>query len=311
MLSEFKIGHYTDSTAGTGCTVIVPPKENIASVAVQGASPGTREIALLSPEKKISHIHALVLTGGSAFGLGCAQGVMEGLVQKGIGYYTDYGLVPIVPAAVIFDKNVGDPDAYPNAEAGRQALEKTVFDNRAQGNIGAGTGASVGKWLGMNFAMKSGIGIASNEYGPLKMTVLTVVNAAADILNTDGHLLAGAVDKQGNFLAPEASWKRWEKAQIGMAENTVLSVVMTNAILTKQQAHYLAQRAHFGIARRVEPSHTSYDGDVTFVVSSQKVEAALDLVATMLVPTVEQSIINGVIEAESAYGLKAMRSLNK
>ncbi len=309
MLSVFKIGHFSDFEKGTGCTVIVPPENNMSSAAVRGASPGTREIALLSPERKISRIDALVLTGGSAFGLGCAQGVMETLAEQGKGYVTQYGVVPIVPAAVIFDKNVGDASAYPSAEDGRSALNDARFNNVAQGNVGAGTGASVGKWFGVERAMKSGIGIASIYFRDLRVTVITVVNAAADILNTDGTLLAGAVDEKGRFLAPEESWKRWEAGQIGMAENTMLCAVLTNMELSKQQAHYLAERAHHGIARRVEPSHTSYDGDVAFVISSRQVKGNLDILASIVVPAVEQSIINGVIQTQAAYGLSSVQSL--
>ena len=310
MLTEFKVGHFTDLQKGTGCTVILPPQENVAAAAVRGAAPGTREIALLAPDKKIHRIHALVLTGGSAFGLGCAQGVMESLAEQGIGYFTHYGLVPIVPAAVIYDKNLGDSAAFPTAEDGRTALQAATFNNTAQGNVGAGTGASVGKWLGMEHAMKSGIGIAALEHKGVKVTALTVVNAAADILNKDGSLLAGAVDEQGNFLADtERPWLRWEQAQIGMAENTILTAVMTNAKIRKEQAFYLAERAHFGIARRVEPSHTGYDGDTVFVVSSLRVESNLDFLAAMVVSAVEQSIINGVVSAEEAFGLKTVQSV--
>lgn len=309
MLATFKIGHFTDLKKGTGCTVILPPQENTASAAVRGASPGTRELALLGPERKISRIDALVLTGGSAFGLGCAQGVMEALAEQGKGYVTQYGVVPIVPAAVIFDKNVGVASAYPSAEDGRAALMAVKFNNTLQGNVGAGTGASVGKWLGVERAMKSGIGIASNRFHQLRVTVVTVVNAAADILNMDGSVLAGAVDENGQFLAPDESWKRWQAAQIGMAENTMLCAVLTNMEMSKQEAHYLAERAHHGIARRVEPSHTSYDGDVAFVISSRQVKGNLDMLAAIVVPTVEQSIINGVMQAQPAYRLPSVQSL--
>ncbi len=309
MLGKFKIGHYTNSAAGTGCTVIIPPEGNMASAAIGGASPGTRELALLSPKRKISHIHALVLTGGSAFGLGCAQGVMEELAAKKIGYETNYGVVPIVPAAVIFDKNLGDANAYPKADDGRQAFSKAEYNNKQMGNVGAGTAASVGKWRGMQYAMKSGLGIASQTFKELRVTVLTVVNAAADILDYDHSLLAGAVDAQGRFWAKDDPFSRWENHRVGMAENTVLSVVMTNMRVTKQQAFYLAEHAQFGIARRVEPSHTSYDGDICFFLSSQELDGNLDLLAGMIVPVVEASIINGVKYADSAYGLKSVNEL--
>ena len=153
MRSMFKIGHYSNIKDGTGCTVIIPPKDNITSAAVKGASPGTRELALLAPDKKISAINALVLSGGSAFGLNAAQGIMEALAEKGEGYYTKYGPVPIVPSAVIFDKNVGDPAAFPSKENAVDALEDATLNNTICGNVGAGTGATVGKWRGIEYAI--------------------------------------------------------------------------------------------------------------------------------------------------------------
>lgn len=311
MLKQFKIGHYTDIKKGTGCTVIVPPPKNISSAAVCGASPGTRELALLSPQRKISQIHALVLSGGSAFGLNCAHGVMEELALKNIGYQTNYGVVPIVPAAVIFDRNIGDPNAYPGPEQGKQALLSATYNNKAMGNIGAGCGASVGKWRGMDFAMKSGIGLGWKNYGKIKVSALTVVNAAADILDKNGSLLAGAVDNRGNFFAGKDAFARFDRPELGMAENTVLTAVFTNALISKQQAHYLAEHAHYGIARRVEPSHTSYDGDVAFVIASLQEQADIDLLATLVVAAVEESILNGVREAETIFGLKAVKDLHK
>jgi len=309
MLRQFKIGHFTDLENGTGCTVILPPENNVASAAVCGAAPGTRELALLSPQKKIDRIHALVLTGGSAFGLGCAQGVMEALAERNIGYQTNFGVVPIVPAAVIFDRNVGQPQAYPTSNQARQALQSAKYQNRIMGNIGAGTGASVGKWRGMAFAMKSGIGIGQTEYNGLKVTAVTVVNAVGDILDKQGRLLAGALDEKEKFLAVSNPYARFDKALVGMAENTVLSAVLTNAKINKQQAFYLAERAHYGIARRVEPSHTGYDGDVAFVMASVQIEADLDLLASMVVPAVENSILNGVRKAQGLYGLKSVQDL--
>ena len=182
MLAQFKIGHFTNLSTGTGCTVILPPAKNITSACVCGASPGTRELALLAPNKKISSIDALVLTGGSAFGLGCAHGVMENLAAQNVGYETKFGVVPIVPAAVIFDKNIGDPNAYPTAEDALLALQDASYDNRSMGNVGAGTGATIGKWMGMPAATKAGIGIADLERDGIKVSVLTVVNAVGDVL---------------------------------------------------------------------------------------------------------------------------------
>mgnify|MGYP005835545731 CR=1 FL=1 len=309
MLTHFKIGHYSDQKAGTGCTIIVPPDNAIAAASVRGSSPGTREIALLAPEKKISHIHALVLTGGSAFGLGCAHGVMEALAEQGRGYQTDYGVVPIVPAAVIFDKNVGDAQAYPCSENARSAFQQATFNNVATGNVGAGTGASVGKWMGMEAAMKGGIGIGQLQHGPIKVTVLSVVNAVGDILDKSGQILAGAVSREGHFYGSGHPWQRWEKARVGLAENTVLCAVMSNARLNKQQAYFIAERAHYGIARRIDPSHTSYDGDVAFVMALPEEDCPIDFLAAMVVHAVEESILNAVTSTTALFGLKSVRDL--
>ena len=310
MLSRFKIGHSSDLEKATGCTVIIPPKNNVTSAAARGASPGSREYALLSPKRKISRINALVLTGGSAFGLNGAHAVMEALAEQGSGYQTNFGPVPIVPAAVIFDKNIGDSKAYPKAEQARQALAEASFNNTQMGNVGAGSGATVGKWRGMDFALKGGIGIAEQRSNGVKVAVLTVVNAVGDVLDRDGTILAGALTEDGTFAAEGNPFIRWEEEpKVGLAENTVLTVVLTNAVLSKQQAHFIAERAHHGIARRIEPSHTSYDGDISFVISTPEIEANLDLLAVLTVAAVEESIINGVKNAEALCGVRAWKDL--
>ena len=306
MLTEFKIGHYTNPQQATGCTVIIPPERNVSSAAARGASPGSREYALLSPKRKIERISALVLTGGSAFGLNGAHGVMEAMAAENKGYQTQYGRVPIVPSAVIFDKNMGSAQAFPTQQDAIQAYEKATFNNRQMGNVGAGTGASVGKWYGMDHAMKGGLGIASVEHLGIKVTAVTVVNAVGDILDFNGAILAGAYDDHG-FLADGHPFIHWDQLQIGLAENTVLSAVLTNAQITKQQAHFLAERAHHGIARRVEPSHTGYDGDICFVCSSARVPADLDLTASLVVHAVEASIINGIKEAATLHHIKGLK----
>jgi len=306
MLNRFKIGHYTDKLNGTGCTVIFPPEGTVVSASVKGASPGTREFALLSPERKLNHISALLLTGGSAYGLGAAQGVVDYLEEQDQGYQTNFGVVPIVPAAVIFDMNVGNPKVRPTSANAREAAQNAGFDNTQSGCVGAGTGATVGKWKGLSHAMKGGIGLSTVQHGDLQVSVLTVVNSVGDILDHNGHILAGALDKAGHFAADGDYKKRWGDPAVGMAENTVLTAVMTNARLSKQEAYYLAGRCHYGIARRIEPSHTSYDGDVSFFLAFPEVSAAsLDTVAAMAVKAVENSIIDGICKAKGMFGIPA------
>jgi len=309
MLSQFKIGHYTNKQAGSGLTVILPPPDNIASACARGASPGTRELSLLEPGKKIKEIHALLLTGGSAFGLGAAQGIIETLSAVNIGHFTEYGVVPIVPAAVIFDKNIGANNFYPGPQEAANAVKSAVYNNRQTGSIGVGTGATLGKWNGINSAMKGGLGLAEIEHGAIKVTALTVVNAVGDILDMNNDILAGAISADGKFIAGSGRAARRSSPKVGLAENTVLTVVMTNARINKLQAFFIAERAHFGIARRIEPSHTSYDGDVSFVLSSPEVECNIDILAGMAVEVVEYSIIKGINKAEGLFGVKSRNDI--
>ncbi len=309
MLNQFKIGHYTDLKNATGCTVILPPADAVVSASVQGASPGTRELSLLSPEKKIESIHALLLTGGSAYGLGAANGIMTYLSENNIGYQTNYGVVPIVPAAVIFDLNIGSAKSYPREAEAVKAVESAEFNNSSSGNIGAGSGATVGKWSGIESAMKGGLGIASNKHGDFRCSVLSVVNAVGDIIDEKGRIIAGALDENGTFLAQDRLQKRWGKPVVGLADNTILIAVMINGNFTKNQLYYLSQRAHYGIAKCVEPSHTSYDGDTVFVLSKREVDINIDAAAMIIIHTVRQSIINAVKNSRELFGFKSVRDV--
>lgn len=309
MLDRIKIGHFTDVQNGTGCTVLVPPVGNICAACAFGAAPGTREFALLQPDKKIQEIHALVLTGGSAFGLNAAHGVMEQLAKEKIGFKTNYGYVPIVPAAVIFDKVIGNPAAFPTSQQGTQAYLAASFNNDQQGNVGAGTGATVGKWAGIESSMKAGLGMAEVNFDDARVLAVTVLNAVGDVLDDRGQILAGAIDDQGQFLASSAKSIRWHSPKVGMGENTILTAIFTNFNFSKTQLHYLAQRAHLAIARRIEPSHTSFDGDVSFVCSVPEIEGSLDLAASLIMAAVEQSIENSVKTCKSLHGFKAIADL--
>ena len=177
------------------------------------------------------------------------------------------------------------------------------------GNVGAGTGATVGKWAGLDNALKGGLGIAEKEHGKLKVTALTVVNAVGDVLDNDTSILAGAANHKGEFLATNNPFIRWEKSKIGLAENTVLSVIMTNADITKQQSHSAAEHAHHGIARRIDPSHTSYDGDICFVVSSKQETVGIDLLNALIVNAVEESIPAAINAANSLAGIRALKDI--
>lgn len=304
-MTSFKIGHFTNLDSGTGCTAILCPDGNKASAHARGISPGTREYALLSPYRKMEGIHALLLTGGSAFGLDAAAGVMRFLSERGIGYDTPYKKIPIVPAAVIFDLPVIDSQIFPTPDDAYHACQKAKAGNKEQGTIGAGTGATVGKWAGIEYSMKGGIGLAELRDGDLIVETLSVVNPVGDVLEQKGQIIAGAC-QDGKFLAQKDRTTPWVTPGFDLNDNTILGAVMTNAILSKQQLFYLAERCHNGIVRSVKPAHTSYDGDIIFTLSTPEIAAKIDLITEMAIEAMSQSIINGVMQATSLGGIPSV-----
>jgi len=311
MNDKFKIGHYTDKENITGCSVILCPPGTVASCYISGTSPGSREIALLDPVRKMNQIHALLLTGGSAFGLNAAAGVVQYLEEKGIGYETHFGVVPIVPAAVIYDLNIGNAKIRPNAQNAFQACKDATSDLNQQGSIGAGTGATVGKWSGIPNAMKGGFGIATIEFGDIFVTAATVVNAVGDIVDNAGNIIAGAIDDNGELIAAGDSTRRWHPPEVGFAENTVLSAIITNSKLSKLEANILSRRAQNGLARAIIPASTSYDGDVIFTLASGHIEKDPDVIYELATEAVRQSIISSVENAESLGGYPNIEVLKR
>jgi L-aminopeptidase/D-esterase-like protein len=274
------VGHFTDSVAMTGCTVVLCPPKTVASCDVRGSAPGSRELAALAPDKQMQEIHAVLLTGGSAFGLGAANGVMRFLTERNTGYQTPWALVPIVPSAVIFDLNVGDAKAFPGPEDAYKACLNASM-HVEEGNVGAGTGATVGKWHGLNSAMKGGVGTTSIKIEDVVVGAIAVVNAVGDVVGKDGKIIAGAKEK-GVLLGEENRLKSLQNEGMLLRNiNTTLVVVATNAQLSKVDCYRVAQRAHDGMARAIVPSHTTFDGDTSFVLSAGKVSAPIDLVAEM------------------------------
>ncbi len=283
------VGHYTNNVALTGCTVLLCPPKTIASCDVRGSAPGSRELALLAPDKQTQEIHAILLTGGSAFGLGAANGVMKFLAERKIGYQTPWALVPIVPSSVIFDLNVGDSKIFPTPDDAYQAC-KNASVSVEEGNVGVGSGATVGKWHGLNSAMMGGVGTVSLNMGKVIVGALAVVNAVGDVVGRDGNILAGA-QQGGNFLGSEGRLSSLQDQSLLTRNiNTTLVVVATNARLSKVDCHRIAQRAHDGMARAVIPSHTTFDGDTTFALSAGEISAPIDLVAEMGAEAAAESI---------------------
>lgn len=302
----FTVGHYTDVATLTGCTVILCPPSTRASCEVRGASPGSRELALLAPDKRMDEIHALMFTGGSAFGLGAADGVMKWLMEHDRGYQTPWVKVPIVPAAVVFDLNLGSNSAWPDALAGYQACQNAGTKGAQEGNIGAGTGATVGKWKGMDFRMKGGIGVASQEREGCVVAALAVVNAVGDIIDEHGNILAGARDANGKFFGEKDPHRTFARGKVLENTNTTLVAVATNAALSKVELHRVAQRMHDGMARAIVPSHTSYDGDATFALSHGEVQVDFDLVAEVAAAVTAESIRRAVRAAQSVGGVPGL-----
>lgn len=256
----FRVGHWSDDDAGTGCTVVIPPRGNVASVEVRGSSPGSRELVSLHPSRRLDEVHAVMLAGGSAFGLAAAHGALEWLEERGIGYETPVATIPIVPCAVVFDLGTITGRVRPGPAEGRAACEAATEEDVPTGRVGAGTGATVGKWAGREHLAPGGLGIGVAEDGGARVSALAVVNAIGDVLDEDGSVLAGTT-------APSPSFLLGASPTPGAAENTVLVVAVTRANLAKREVHFLAGRAADGVTATVRPAHTRYDGDVAFALA--------------------------------------------
>lgn len=307
-MKSFRIGHYTDQKKGTGCTVIICPDGTRASAHARGVSPGTREFALLDPFRKVEEIHALLLTGGSAFGIDAAAGVMQFLFERGMGYKTAFQKIPIVPVAVIYDLSVLDASAFPKANNAYAACESAKSKEQRQGTIGAGTGATVGKWAGLQYMMKGGVGIAEEKVNDVWVRCLSIVNPVGDVVDRENRIVAGA-QRNGEFLASKEPKIRWERPMTGFAPNTILCALMTNVDFDKSQLHYLAERAHNGIVRSVIPAHTSFDGDIVFALTTAECQSNLDLVAEMGAEVTRRSILNSVLRATSIDNIPDIKDL--
>lgn len=279
-----QVGHFTMSERLTGCSVVLAPGGAVGAVDVRGAAPGTRETDLLDPANLVDKVHAVVLSGGSAFGLDAATGVVRWLDEQGIGFETGYGRVPIVPAAVLFDLPVvrpGDnPKARPGADAGYAACKAASTASPAAGNVGAGAGACVGKLFGLDRCMKGGTGNASVRVGPWVVGALVACNAVGDVIDpATGQVLAGARTVDGkNLLDTQRALLAGERGSHPLpGTNTTIGVVATNAILTKAQAKRLAMSAHDGLARSIRPAHTTLDGDTLFALATGTETGPVDL----------------------------------
>lgn len=270
-IEGIRVGHAHNLDGPTGCTVILCPPNTVGGVDQRGGAPGTRETDLLRPMHMVEHVHAIMLAGGSAYGLDAASGVMHYLEEHKIGFQVGPVVVPIVPAAIIFDLDVGDPAIRPDAAMGYAACEAASSDPVAEGSVGAGAGARVGMILGSPFACKSGLGSAVIDLGSgLLVGALMVVNAVGDVIDEQGAILAGVRQPpDGTQFAGALNFFRAMADQpFPTASNTVIGVVVTNAQLTKEEVNKVAQMAQDGLARAVRPTHTMLDGDTIFALAT-------------------------------------------
>ena len=309
-----RVGHYTDSQAVTGCTVVLSPEGAVAGVDVRGAAPGTRETDLLRPLNLVQEAHAIVLSGGSAYGLAAADGVMTYLEEQGVGYPVGVGVVPIVASAILFDLAVGDPTVRPRPENGYQASLSADSIAPAQGSVGAGTGATVGKALGQERSVKGGLGCASRRVGDYTVGALVAVNALGSIVESEtGRIIAGPRDPDGPAFLDTVDILENTPAPAPAAalRNTTLAVVATDAPLNKEQANKLAQMSHDGLAMAIRPAHTMFDGDVVFALSTGKGSPVSDVTpfGAAAARALSTAIIKAVTQASSLGGVPSISEL--
>lgn len=315
-IEGIRVGHAHDLGAGTGCTVIWREGGATGGVDVRGGAPGTRETDLLDPVNMVDQVHAVLLAGGSVFGLDAAAGVMEFLEQRGCGFDVGVTRAPIVVGAALFDLAFGDHRVRPDKEMGLQACQGSLGLEAGnspipEGNVGAGAGATLGKCRGMEFAMKGGLGTCCFQVDQLKVGALVVVNCFGDVVSPKStYILAGALDQEKkDFVdAEKVTVQEYALQKNVFSSNTTLGVVATNARLSKAQANKLASMAHNGFARTIRPVHTMYDGDTVFTLATGEIEADLNAVGILAVKAVEEAVINGVTKAESHLGLPAFES---
>jgi L-aminopeptidase/D-esterase-like protein len=314
------VGHAQDDTALTGCTVILYEKGAVGGVDQRGGAPGTREVDALHPMHLVSKVHGIVLAGGSAFGLEAATGVMRYLEEKNVGFDTRIVRVPIVPAAILFDLGIGRADVRPDAAMGYLACQNASSDPPAEGNVGAGTGATVGKILGGGQCMKSGVGTASMEIGAgVIVGAIVAVNAFGDVIDpSTGQIIAGARSKDVGPLHIGAAGYFADTLQVmqtligrtalgfGSRGNTVIGVVATNAKLDKEQVNKVAQMAHDGLARTIRPAHTMLDGDTIFALATGEHAADVNIVGAFAAQVFAQAILRAVRAAKPVAGLPAV-----
>lgn len=309
-VAGIEVGHDTDPRRPTGCTVVIARDGAVAGVDVRGAAPGTRETDLLAPGNLVEQAHAVMLAGGSAWGLDAASGAMRWLEARGVGFDVKVGRLPIIPAAVLFDLLVGDASIRPDAEAGWRACAAASTQPPAEGNVGAGAGAAVGKLFGIDRAMKGGIGTASVTVEGVTVGALIACNALGDVVDPDtGRVIAGARTADGlRLLDARRAILRGETLKPLLAgTNTTIGVIATDALITKPQAQRLAQMAHDGLARSINPVHTMSDGDTLFALGTGRAgrHPGMMVLGTMAAEATARAVVRAV-QAATGLGVGAL-----
>lgn len=313
-IEGLKVGHAEDLEAATGCTVVICEEGATAGVDVRGGSPGTRETDLLDSENLVSEIHAVMLAGGSAFGLDAASGAMKYLEERNIGFDVQVTKVPIVSSAILFDLTIGDHKVRPDAKMGYKACENATNENCPNGNIGAGTGATVGKLFGPERSMKGGLGTYAVQVGDLQVGAIVAVNCIGDVMDPEtGEILAGLLDEGKNkpIGTENLMAQLYDKQKNLFSGNTTIGIVATNGKFTKPQMNKLASMAHNGYARSMRPAHSIYDGDTIFTMATGRVEADINVVGFLAARVMEQAVINAVKSADSLHGYKSYKEIKK
>lgn len=311
-IEGIKVGHSTSVEGLTGCSVVLYEEGATGGVDVRGSAPGTRETDLFKAENMVDKVHGVVLSGGSAFGLEAASGVMKYLEDQDIGFDVGVTKVPIVASAVIFDLNIGDYKIRPDFKMGYDAAKNASTSENRQGSIGCGMGATVGKILGQNSAMKSGLGSATIEIGQLKVSAIVSVNSFGDVYEyKSGKQIAGVYDYEKKRMLNTMDILKGEYDPVDLSmKNTTIGLIATNAILTKAEGNKIAQMAHNGFARSINPIHTMFDGDTIFTMATNKLEADISLVGTIAAEVMSQAITNAVINSKGYGGLLSFKDID-
>lgn len=307
-----KVGHSQSQEGITGCTAILCTQGATGGVDVRGGAPGTRETDLFRAENMIDKVHAIVLSGGSAFGLEASTGVMKYLEEEGIGFNVGVARIPIVASAVIFDLAIGDSKIRPDSQMGYQAAKTASIRENRQGNVGCGMGATVGKIMGPRNAMKSGIGSASIKLGELVVSAIVSVNSFGDIYNyKTGQQIAGVYDYDNKRLLNTIDIMTNYDVNLGFSmENTTIGVIGTNAILTKAEANKISQMAHNGFARSINPVHSMMDGDTIFTMATNIVKSDVNIIGTLAAEVMSRAITNAIIHAKSIGSLNSYSDMD-